>query len=121
MGTVLGHACLQRRYVKKQEVNMLRPLAIAIGLALCLLGPSSAYAAGNTGFLGKFLVKEVSWAWTYLREGWTYKNGKVILKEPIKLGRYYERDEIDTKPAWGVLWGVAVGDAGVTLWNNRQK
>jgi len=94
---------------------MLRPLAIAIGLALCLLGPSSAYA-GKTSLLGKLVAKEASWAWTYLTEGWSYKNGKVILKEPIKLGRY-ERDEIDTKPVFWASWGV-VGDH---LWNNRQK
>jgi hypothetical protein len=105
----------------KQEANMQRPLAIAIGLALCLLGSSSAYAGK-----GSALVKEASWAWTYLKEGWDgwhYKNGKFILKEPIKFGRY-ERDEIDLKdlkPGWGTfVWGP-LWAAGTQWWNSGQK
>jgi hypothetical protein len=87
---------------QKQEVSMLRLLAIAIGLALCLLGSSSAYA-------GKATVM-----------AWTYKNGKIILAKPIKFWRY-ERDEIDPRRAWAVFWPAAAGAAGGNLWNNRQK
>jgi len=102
----------------KQEANMQRPLAIAIGLALCLLGSSSAYAGK-----GSALVKEASWAWKYLTQEWSYKNGKVILSMPIKFGRY-ERDEIDLKdlkPGWGTaVWG-SLWTAGTQWWNSGQK
>ena len=94
---------------------MLRPLAIAIGLALCLLGPSSAYA-GKISRVGCALE-----SWYYKnREGWRYYNGKVILPNKIKCGRY-ERDEINLKPAWQFLWGGAAAGYVGSLWNNRQK
>ena len=83
---------------------MLRPLAIAIGLAVCLSGSSAAYAAKPP----KFLSKGVSWAWEYLAQEWSYKNGKVILTKPIEFdlfGKHYERSELDPK---GLLW-VAPG------------
>ena len=81
---------------------MLRPLAIAIGLAVCLSGSSAAYAAKPP----KFLSKGVSWAWEYLAQEWSYKDGKVILTKPIEFdffGKHYERSELDPK---GLLWGL---------------
>jgi hypothetical protein len=90
------------------EVSMLRPLAVAIGLALCLSGSSSAYAGTKS-----VLFKEAGWAWKYLAQELTYKNGKVILSKPIRVdlfGYHYERSELNPKPAlWavgGYLWGT---------------
>ena len=91
---------------------MLRPLAVAVGLALCLTASSSAYAAKPP----KILSKGVSWAWEYIAQEWSYKNGKVILSKPIEfdvLGKHFEQSEIDVKAAkpalfWlpaGYLWG----------------
>jgi hypothetical protein len=72
---------------------MLRPLAVAIGLALCLSGSSSAYAGTKS-----VLFKEAGWAWKYLAQELTYKNGKVILSKPIRVdlfGYHYERSELN--------------------------
>jgi hypothetical protein len=94
---------------------MLRPLAIAIGLALCLLGPSSAYA-------GKISRLGCAWEGWFCKnwEGSRYKNGKVILAKPIKWGRRFEQGKFS---AWGVLGPPAAYAAGYaqSLWNNRQK
>jgi hypothetical protein len=82
------------------EASMLRPLAIAIGLAVCLSGSSAAYAAKPP----KILSKGVSWAWEYLAQEWSYKNGKVILTRPIEFdlfGKHIEQSELDAKSLSG--------------------